>query len=87
MKYRVEVNSRVEKLLAKMPSALARVFRDGIRSLAINPRPSSCIKMKGEQDTYRIRIGNYRIIYEIYDQKLVILLIHVGHRKDVYRKR
>ncbi len=56
-----------------------------IESLAVNPRPTGYKKLKG-RDAYRIRIGDYRIIYEIHNQILTIILFRIRHRKDVYRE-
>lgn len=60
-----------------------RVVR-AIRGLADDPRPPGCRKLSG-QDRYRIRLGVYRIVYSIEDRQLVVLVVKVGHRKDVYR--
>ena len=56
-----------------------------IRSLAEDPRPPGCEKLAGEDDRYRIRVGRYRIIYSVGDGALVVVVVRVGHRKDVYR--
>ena len=56
-----------------------------IQSLGENPRPSGCEKLAGHLDRYRIREGNYRILYSIDDEKLLVDVVKVGHRKDVYR--
>ncbi len=56
-----------------------------IQGLADNPRPISS-KMLTNEELYRIRIGNYRILYEIYDDRLVVLVVKAGHRKDVYKQ-
>jgi mRNA interferase RelE/StbE len=56
-----------------------------IQSLGENPRPLGCEKMAGHLDRYRIREGNYRILYSIDDEKLLVDIVKVGHRKDVYR--
>ena len=56
-----------------------------IRKLARDPRPVGCEKLAGEQDRYRLRVGRYRIIYSIGDAELLIVVVRVGHRKDVYR--
>ena len=57
----------------------------GIRLLADNPRPPGCEKLAGEDDRYRIRVGRYRVIYSVGDEELVVVVVRVGHRKDVYR--
>ena len=78
------------------PSALREIrkleepTRQGIVSeielLADNPRPDGCKKLKGESNLYRIRVlGNYRVVYEIQDRKLIITVVKVGHRRDIYR--
>jgi mRNA interferase RelE/StbE len=58
---------------------------DGIRLLADDPRPPGCEKLAGEHDRYRIRVGRYRVIYSVGDAQLVVFVVRVGHRKDVYR--
>lgn len=57
-----------------------------IRSLADEPRPAGSEKLSGQRDRYRIRIGHYRVIYSIEDKDLLVFVIRVGHRKDVYRQ-
>ena len=56
-----------------------------IRSLAEDPRPPGCEKLVGEDDRYRLRVGRYRISYSVGDGELVVVVVRVGHRKDVYR--
>lgn len=56
------------------------------QQLAENPRPDGVVKMKGANDQYRIRIGDYRVRYEIDDKELIILLLQCKHRRDVYRE-
>jgi len=56
-----------------------------IRSLADDPRSPGCEKLAGEQDRYRVRVGRYRVIYSIGDEELLVVVVRVGHRKDVYR--
>ena len=56
-----------------------------IRSLADDPRSPGCEKLAGEDDRYRIRVGRYRIIYSIGDDELLVFVVRIGHRKDVYR--
>ena len=57
----------------------------GIRLLADDPRPPGCEKLAGADDRYRIRVGRYRVIYSVGDEELVVVVVRVGHRKDVYR--
>ena len=56
-----------------------------IQSLGENPRPFGCEKLSGHLDRYRVREGNYRIVYSIDDEKLLVDVVKAGHRKDVYR--
>jgi mRNA interferase RelE/StbE len=56
-----------------------------IDSLAANPRPQGVEKMKGEKNLYRVRTGDYRILYTIEDRKLIVLVVKIGNRRDVYR--
>ena len=56
-----------------------------VLALAEEPRPAGCEKLAGESDRYRIRVGHYRIVYSIADDELVVLVVRVAHRKDVYR--
>ena len=56
-----------------------------IDSLAENPRPQGVKKLSGEDDMHRIRVGDYRIIYQIREKSLVVLIVRIGHRSDVYR--
>ena len=56
-----------------------------IDSLALNPRPPGVEKRAGRDNRYRVRNGDYRIIYEIYDQVLLVLVVRIGHRREVYR--
>ena len=68
----------------KLPNQIADPILNAISELENNPRPQGFKKLKG-RDGYRIRIGNYRIIYKIFEKELVIDVITLGHRKDVYK--
>lgn len=61
-------------------------FFDAIEALEENPRPSGCVKLAGDENLYRIRVGDYRIVYEIRDSVLIVTIIKVRHRREVYRK-
>ena len=74
----------VAKDLRSIPDKdLARILKR-VESLAINPRPQGVEKLSA-QDLYRVRQGNYRIIYEVKDDELIIVVVKIGHRRDVYR--
>jgi mRNA interferase RelE/StbE len=82
--YSITLTRTAQKQLDLLPEKEFAKIIDSLRLLAINPRPSGCTKLKG-RDGYRIRCGNYRIIYDIYDGILVVEVIAIGHRKDIYR--
>jgi mRNA interferase RelE/StbE len=83
--YRIEVQRSAEKELAALSSTLqARIFK-AIDGLVTDPRPSGCKKLSGAKNAYRIRVGEYRIVYEVYNGVLVVIIIRVAHRREVYR--
>jgi mRNA interferase RelE/StbE len=84
MQYKVDVENRAAKVLSKIDEPVYSRIKAIILNLAYNPRPMGCIKLKG-RDAYRIRTGDYRIIYEIIDNRLIINIITIGHRKDIYK--
>jgi len=83
-KYRIYIKPTAVKELKKIPKRDVSKIIDKIRSLSSNPRPPGCEKLSSD-DKYRIRQGRYRIVYSIADDKLVVLVIKIGHRKDIYR--
>lgn len=83
MSYKITVTRKAIKALEKISEPHYSQIKTSIYQLAEDPRPIGCKKLKG-RDGYRIRVGNYRIIYEIFDQILTIDIIAVGHRKDIY---
>lgn len=86
-KYRIEVSATAEKQIRKLNKAdQIRVLR-AIRNLAKEPRPPGTRKLRGYEDVYRIRVGTYRILYSIESGRLLIIVLKVGHRRDVYRER
>ena len=72
--------------LADLPRPDQKRIRERIDGLAAHPRPPGAKKLKGESDLFRLRSGNYRIIYSIEDVQLIVLVIRIGHRRDVYRR-
>jgi len=87
MAYRVEIANSARKELAALPKRDLRRVARAIDALAKAPRPAGCVKLSGAQDAYRIRAGDYRIIYRIADRVLTICVVRVGHRRDVYRRK
>lgn len=81
--YRIEISATAVKQLDKLPVNISDELITAIQSLAENPRPAGCKKLKGRKG-YRIRKGNYRIIYDIFDKILLIDVIAIGHRKNIY---
>ncbi len=83
--YNIEWKHSASKELKKLPkSRIAKVIT-AVEGLAENPFPSGSRKIVGAEHTYRMRIGDYRIVYSVEFDKLVIIVIKVGHRKDVYK--
>jgi mRNA interferase RelE/StbE len=85
MTYRIEVKPQAEKALAKIPNPYRRRIARAIDGLARAPRPTGSAKLAGSEDAYRIRVGDYRIVYQIVDKVLIVYIIRVAHRKDIYR--
>lgn len=82
----VLLSRRAEKFLACLNEApLYRRLRVSIDNLASNARPAGCVKLSGTPDLYRIRVGDYRIIYQVKDDARTVLVLSVGHRRDIYR--
>jgi mRNA interferase RelE/StbE len=82
--YRVEFTRSAEKDLRKIDKSRVPAIYDEIERLAAEPRPYGVKKLAGADRTYRIRVGDYRVVYEIEDNVLLVLVIRVAHRKDVY---
>jgi mRNA interferase RelE/StbE len=85
MSYRVEVSRRALKVLRTLPRKDQQRIRAVIVLLAENPRPPGCRRLAGEEHAYRVRSGDYRIIYDVYDDRLLVQVVRVGHRRDVHR--
>lgn len=86
MSYRIEVKKSAAKSLRKIPKADQKRIADKIDSLVENlPNPDTT-KMKGNNPFHKVRVGDYRIVYEIHEDVLLILIVKIGHRKDIYKK-
>ena len=86
MKYRIEFKRSVAKVLKKLPKPDRRRIRDKIDSFSENLPDPATTKMKGDNPFHRVRVGDYRIIYEVQEDILLILVLKIGHRKEVYRR-
>ncbi|MEY4876847.1 MAG: hypothetical protein RL708_1996 [Bacteroidota bacterium] len=82
-KYKIILSKTAQKQLDKFDDSIANLLLKAIVSLADNPRPTGYKKLKNRAGC-RIRVGNYRIIYDIFDNVLTIDVIAIGHRKDIY---
>jgi mRNA interferase RelE/StbE len=86
--YSIDILRNADKFLEKLEKAQpadAQAVDDAIEALAVTPRPPGCTSLKGYANVWRIRVGNYRICYQIDDGKLIILVITISTRDDVYQ--
>jgi len=83
--YQIEIKPSASKELEKLPRPMIARVVAAIWELADNPYPQGVKKLAGFDRTYRIRVGDYRVLYTVYETRLVIEIIRVAHRKDVYR--
>ena len=83
-KYKIQVKKSAAKELGKIPQKELVKILGKIENLSINPHPAGSIKLTN-QEKYRIRIGNYRVLYSIEDNILTVFIVKVGHRKNIYR--
>lgn len=84
MAYTIVILRRAQRELAALPQETYKRIRDAIRKPGEEPRPSGCAKLSGREG-WGIRIGNYRVIYEIDDARRQLTVMHVAHRRDVYQ--
>ena len=83
--YQIKFKSSAAKEFRKLPSGIKERIREAVNQLTENPRPSGVVKLRGEDRLFRIRIGDYRIVYEIDDSAKLVRVTRVRHRKDVYQ--
>lgn len=87
MRYSIEVTPRARKQLLKLPDNVSRRVEDAISALADDPRPAGARKLTGKDDLYRVRVGDYRLLYSVQQDVLLVLVVRIGRRRDVYRQR
>jgi mRNA interferase RelE/StbE len=85
MPYRLEIKDSARKQITRLSRPDQRRVMAAIADLADDPRPAGVRKIVGADNAYRIRVGDYRIVYEIVDRVLTVYVVRVAHRKDVYR--
>ena len=85
MTYRVELTPRARRDLKSLPQQVQSRLQSHMDALAENPRPHGIKKLAGEDDTYRIRVGAYRILYQIQDEILLVLVVKIAPRREAYR--
>ena len=84
--YSVTVSKSAKKTLSKLPNEVIKKILDALDDLVEEPRPMGYIQLKGRSG-YRIRVGNYRVIYDVNDGELLILVVEIGNRKEIYKKK
>ncbi len=87
MTYRIEIAPAAARQLRKLDRAAQRRLQAAIELLADEPRPSGAKKLVGGNGEWRVRTGDYRVVYEIHDNVLLILIVAVGHRREIYERR
>lgn len=87
MSYQVTLTPTAARQLRKSDPQVRRRLQAAIELLATEPRPPSSTQLVGGAGEWRVRTGNYRIVYEIHDQRLLVLVLSIGHRREIYRGR
>ena len=85
MSYKIVFDRPADKSFRRLPQDIKQLLARRISALAENPRPPDSKKLEGTQDCYRLRQGEYRVIYTIIDDRVMVIILRVGHRGSVYR--
>jgi len=85
--YQVEIAPAAQRDVKRLPPEMVRKVDAAILELEQTPRPHGCTKLEGSEDEYRVRVGDYRILYVINDKAKLVTIARVRHRRDAYRKR
>jgi len=85
-RYRIEFSHRAAKAYRVLQEDVRRRIEPKVEALAENPRPHGARKIEGEETAYRVRVGDYRIVYEVHDRALIVVVMNIGHRREVYRR-
>ncbi len=84
-RYTVRFASTATRDFRRLPVQIQDRVRFAIRRLAVNPRPPGVRKLSGNAADYRIRVGQYRVLYDIHDAEILVYIVRIGHRREVYR--
>lgn len=86
-RYAVEFTAAAAREIRKLDPQIRRRILDAIDGLADEPRPPGCRKLVGYENSWRVRIGDYRVLYEVVEEVVVVTVFRVGHRRGVYENR
>ena len=86
-RYEVRLTLSAQRQLRKLPHDVVARLRPVLLALADDPRPAGVVKLSDTDNAWRVRVGDYRIIYEIHDKVLLVLVVDMAHRREAYRKR
>ena len=84
-RHEVQLVATARRELFTLPAKIQVKVADAIRALGADPRPPGCKKLAANGAYYRIRVGDYRVLYEVRDREILVLVIKIGHRREVYR--
>jgi mRNA interferase RelE/StbE len=84
LSYQISITRKSQKELANLPTKDYESVKTDIKDLASSPRPQGCKKLSGREG-WRIKVGDYRVIYEIDDKEKIVTVLHIGHRREIYR--
>lgn len=84
--FQVYLLKEAERELDRLPSKVQSKIRGQIKTLANFPRVRNCVKIIGHEDTFRLRVGDYRILFKVYSEKNAIVVVGIGHRGRVYKR-
>jgi mRNA interferase RelE/StbE len=85
MAYRIEFTAAAKRQFDKLPADIQRRLAEAVDRIGENPRHTGTVKLSGDEGLYRARAGDYRIVYRIEDNRLLVLVVKIGHRREVYR--
>ncbi|MEH2289417.1 type II toxin-antitoxin system RelE family toxin [Nostoc sp.] len=85
MSYEVKFSRDAKKQFRKLPIDVQQRIQTKINDLAIEPRPNGVKKLQGDDNSYRVRVGDYQVVYEVDDDVLIVTVIKLGHRSEIYK--